>query len=118
MTSALKTFDILRKENKRNSMSPEQEQNTELAYIVEKPKEGKLKLAKNFKTSTPGKGKVKEKGKERAIEKKSNSLSMGREKKIGISKIPRTKKSTKNVNNKKYHLCPTHQYWTIHRLDE
>ena len=59
MTSALNKFKILKKDNKWNSMSPEQEQITALASIVEKLKDNNLKLSKIFKTSPPGKGKVK-----------------------------------------------------------
>ena len=106
MTSALKTFDILRKENKRNSMSPEQEQNTELAYIVEKPKEGKLKLAKNFKTSTPGKGKVKEKGKERAIEKKIKQSQYGKGKEDWNKQDPKDEKKHEECQQQEISFVP------------
>ena len=63
MTSALNKFEILRKDNKWNSMSPEQEKITALASIVDKLKDGNLNISKIFKTSPPGKGKGKVKGK-------------------------------------------------------
>ena len=63
MTSALNKFDILRKDNKRNSMSPKQEQIIALAYVVKKLKEKNLKLSKSFTTSPPIKGKGIGKGK-------------------------------------------------------
>ena len=58
MTSALNKFDILRKDNKWKSMSPEKEQIIALASVVKKLKYENLKLSKNLKTLHPGKGKV------------------------------------------------------------
>ena len=67
MTSALNKFEIMRKYNKWNTMSPDQEQIVALASVVEKLKENNLKLSKSFKTLPPGKckgkGKIKGKGK-------------------------------------------------------
>ena len=63
MTSALNKFEILRKDNKWNYMSPEQDKIIAFASIVEKLKDDNLKLSNNFKSSTPGKGKGKFKGK-------------------------------------------------------
>ena len=62
MTSALNKFEILRRDNKWNSMSPEQEQIISLASVFKKLKYDNIKLAKNFQTSTSGKGKGKGKG--------------------------------------------------------
>ena len=63
MTSALNKFYIARKGNKWNFMPPEQEHIISLASVVEKLKDDNLKLSNNFKSSTPGKGKGKFKGK-------------------------------------------------------
>ena len=63
MTSALNKFEILRKYNKWNTMSPDQEQIVALASVVEKLKEKILKLSKSFNTLPPGKGKGKGKRK-------------------------------------------------------
>ena len=64
MTSALNKFEILRKYNKWNTMSPNQEQIVDIAYVVEKIKENNLKLYKSFNTLSlvKGKGKGKRKG--------------------------------------------------------
>ena len=62
MTSVLKRFKILRKDNKWKSMSPEQEQIIAFASVVEKIKDENLNLSKIFRTSPPGKGKGKGKG--------------------------------------------------------
>ena len=59
MTSALNKFEILRKYNKWNTMSPNQEQIVDIAYVVEKIKENNLKLYKSFNTLSPGKVKGK-----------------------------------------------------------
>ena len=53
MTSALNKFEILRKYNKWNTMSPDQEQIVDLASVVEKLKENNLKLSKSFNTLSP-----------------------------------------------------------------
>ena len=63
MTSALNKFEILRKDNEWNSMSPNQEQIISLACVVDKIKDNNLKLSKSFKLSPPRKGEVKDKGK-------------------------------------------------------
>ena len=67
MTSDLNKFDILRKNKKWNSISPEQEKIMALASVVDKIKDDNLKLSKSFKSSPPGnvkgKGKGKRKGK-------------------------------------------------------
>ena len=63
MTSALNNFEILRKDNKWNSMSLEQEHIIALVFVVEKLNNDNLKLSKSFKSSPPGKFKVKVKGK-------------------------------------------------------
>ena len=63
MTYDLNKFKILRKNNKWNSVSPKQEQIIALASVIEKLKDGNIKLSKSFKTSPPGKGKIKIKGK-------------------------------------------------------
>ena len=65
MTSDLNKFDILRKNKKWNSISPEQEKIMALASVVDKIKDDNLKLSKSFKSSPPGnvKGKGKGKGK-------------------------------------------------------
>ena len=62
MTSDLNKFEMLRKDNKWNYMSPEQEQIIALSSVVEKLKDKTLKLAKNFKTSSPIKIKARSKG--------------------------------------------------------
>ena len=59
ITSVLNKFETLRKDNKWNSMSPEQEQIISLASVVEKLKDDNLNLSKIFKYSPPGKGKYK-----------------------------------------------------------
>ena len=48
INSALNKYEILRKYNKWNSMSPEQEQIVALASVVDKLKYDNLILAKNF----------------------------------------------------------------------
>ena len=53
MTSALNNFEILRKDNKWNTMPTEQEQIISLASVVEKLKDENLKLSKSFNTSPP-----------------------------------------------------------------
>ena len=53
MTSALNKFEILRKDNKWNTMPTEQEQIISLASVVEKLKDENLKLSKSFNTSPP-----------------------------------------------------------------
>ena len=65
MTSALSKFEILRKDNKWNSMPPEQDQIIALVSVVEKLKDDNLNIFKSFKESPPvkDKGKVKGKGK-------------------------------------------------------
>ena len=67
ITSALNKFEILRKYNKWNTMSPDQEQIVALASVVEKLKENNINLSKSFKTLPPGKakgkGRIKGKGK-------------------------------------------------------
>ena len=63
MTLVLNKSEILRKDNKWNSMSPEQEQIIALAFVVEKLKYDNLNLSKSFNTSPPGKGKGKGQGK-------------------------------------------------------
>ena len=66
MASTFKKLEILRKDNKWNSMSPDQEKITSLASSVEKLKDDNLKLSNSFNTSPPGKrkekGEVKGKG--------------------------------------------------------
>ena len=59
MTFVLNKFEILRKDNKCNSMSPEQDQIIAIASVVEKLKDDNLELFNSFKSSPPGKGKVK-----------------------------------------------------------
>ena len=59
MTSALNKFEILRKDNKWNSMSPKQDQIIALAFLVDTLKDNKPKLFNSFKTSPSGKGRVK-----------------------------------------------------------
>ena len=63
MTSSLNKYEILCKDNKWKSMSPEQEQIIALASVVKKLKYDNLKLANNFKSAPPGKGKGTRKGK-------------------------------------------------------
>ena len=63
MTSALNKFEIMRKDNKWKSMSPEPYQITALSSVGEKLKDNKLKLSKIFNTSPPGKGKGRGNGK-------------------------------------------------------
>ena len=63
MTSALNKLEILRTDNKWNSISPEQEQIIALASVVDKLRDDKLNLSKSFKISPPGKGKGKGNGK-------------------------------------------------------
>ena len=49
ITSVLNKFETLRKDNKWNSMSPEQEQIISLASVVEKLKDDNLNLSNIFK---------------------------------------------------------------------
>ena len=117
MTSALNKFEILRKYNKRNSVSPEQEQIISLASLVEKLKDDNLNLANNFNTSPPGKdkgkGKVKFKGKSQKQTIKQSRY--GRCKEEWKKKYPKYRETnTKKVNGKTYYWCPNHQAWKIH----
>ena len=65
MNPALNEFQIMRKDNKWNSMSPDQEKIIAIAYVVKNLKHDHLKLSNTFKTSPPGKSKGKGKGKEK-----------------------------------------------------
>ena len=63
MISALNECKIIRKDNKWNSMYPEQEKNFSLTSAANKLKNDNLKLAKNFKSAPPGDIRGKGKGK-------------------------------------------------------
>ena len=65
MTSAVKKYNILLKDNKCNSVSPDQEQNFALTSVINKLKDDNLKLAKNFKSVPPGNCKFNGNGKDK-----------------------------------------------------
>ena len=121
MTSALNKFKILEKDNKWDSMSPEQKQIVALAYIVEKLKENNIKLSKIFKTLPPGKFKGKGKGKCKVQGKKpaGKQYQYGKGKEEWKKQEPKDgEDNTKKVNDKTYFWCPAHQARTIRRPDE
>ena len=113
ITSAFKKFEILRKDNKWNSMSPEQEHIIALASVVKKLKDDNLKLSESVNTSSPGKGK----GKGQKPAGKQSQCGKGKEE-WKKQELKYGEANTKKVNGKTYFWCPTHQAWTIHRPEE
>ena len=115
MTSALSKSEIIGKDNKWNSMSPEQEQIISLASVFKKLKYDNIKLAKNFQTSTSGKGKGKGKGHKQ----NGKQSQYGKGKEEWKKQEPKDgEANTNKFNEKTYFRCPTHQAWTIHRPEE
>ena len=103
MTSTLNKFKILKKDNKWNSMSPEQEQIVALAYVVEKLKDNNIKISKSFKISPPvkvkGKGKVKLRGQVKRLARKKSQYGKGKEE-WNKQEQKDGEANTKKVNNK------------------
>ena len=107
MNSTLNKFEILRKDNKWNSIPPEQEQSTYLASVVEKFKDENLNLSKSFNMLPTGKCKGKVKGKGKGQDKKPS----GKHPQYGKGKEEWKKQetkygesNTKKVNTKTYFL--------------
>ena len=98
-------------------MSPEQEQTTALASLIEKLKDNNINLSKIFKTSSPGKGKRKVNG---MIQKRScqTVLIWQGEIRVEEARDKNGEASTKRINDKTYFWCPTHQACTIHIPEE
>ena len=87
ITSALNKFEILRKDNKWNFMSPEQEKIIDLASAVEKLKDDNQNLSNNFKSSPPRKSKGNERSRVRIY--LENSPNMEEGKRIGKARTKR-----------------------------
>ena len=100
MTYSLNKFEILQKDNKWNSRSPQQDHIIAFASVIEKLKDDNIKLSKRFKTSPPRKVKVKFKVKF----KKKGQKQSGKQSHYGKEKEEWNKKGLKDLkaNTKKF----------------